>query len=304
MKYEKPNYTQVPNKFIDEEMGTLDPCEILILLVIFRMTIGYHRQSAYISYSTLVKKTGLGRSTLIKWVDLMEKEGKIKVIRVQGQTNLYQITYSENCGEKEDDQFTEIGGVHQTDWGGPPDGRVGVHQTDHIKESKRKPKESLSCPAGAGVKNFEGVFASSESSDEQPEKSEPVSKKALPAKESPSKVNKVDQTALYCKITANKCDWTVLEINEAIEIVEAKTEKVNDVFEFIKGIIGNLRKKRASKEKKVAKKPKIQYCRTFTEEEVPEDIEIVSMAEIWERQKKEKEDALSRHKGGKAESDK
>ena len=63
--FEKPNYTQVPNKFFDEIMCEISyKSELIITMAIIRKTFGWHKGSDKISQSQLSKITGMGRKSV------------------------------------------------------------------------------------------------------------------------------------------------------------------------------------------------------------------------------------------------
>ena len=62
----KPNYTQIPNAYLDKLMYQLSPAENLVMLFIMRKTFGWQKQSDIISYSQIQKGTGLSRPTVSK----------------------------------------------------------------------------------------------------------------------------------------------------------------------------------------------------------------------------------------------
>ena len=58
-KIPQSNYTQVPNVFFDEILEGLNLAETKVLLAIMRKTFGWQKQIDRISYSQIVKMTGL-----------------------------------------------------------------------------------------------------------------------------------------------------------------------------------------------------------------------------------------------------
>lgn len=75
--FEKPNYTQTPNKFFDELMRDLSGSEIKVTLAIIRKTFGFHKQSTRLSLKDLEDMTGLSRQAVIDGANGAEEKGMI-----------------------------------------------------------------------------------------------------------------------------------------------------------------------------------------------------------------------------------
>lgn len=75
-----PNYTQVPNKFIDN-MATLSSSAIVVYVAICRKTIGWHKTVDKVSYSQLGELTGLAVNTLKKGIKELKLCGLIEQSR-------------------------------------------------------------------------------------------------------------------------------------------------------------------------------------------------------------------------------
>ena len=63
--FDKPNYTQIPNRFMDELLATLNNCELRVLLSIMRKTFGWNKERDRISLSQIQKMTGLSHQGVI-----------------------------------------------------------------------------------------------------------------------------------------------------------------------------------------------------------------------------------------------
>ena len=93
------NYTQVPNVFFDEILEGLNLAETKVLLAIMRKTFGWQKQIDRISYSQIVKMTGLSKVSISSGIKSLEKKDIIFVIR-NGQECLYSVkVYSETGKE-------------------------------------------------------------------------------------------------------------------------------------------------------------------------------------------------------------
>ena len=71
-----PRFTQIPNVILDN-LHDLDRTEIAIVMVLCRLTFGFHRHEVKAAYSVLAKKTGLAISTIIRATKRLEEEGWI-----------------------------------------------------------------------------------------------------------------------------------------------------------------------------------------------------------------------------------
>jgi hypothetical protein len=63
--FEKPNYHNTPNEFVDTHLKELSGAETKILNVIFRKTFGFHKDFDYISIAQFVDYTGLSKQSII-----------------------------------------------------------------------------------------------------------------------------------------------------------------------------------------------------------------------------------------------
>jgi phage replication O-like protein O len=98
-KIPQSNYTQVPNVFFDEILEGLNLAETKVLLAIMRKTFGWQKQIDRISYSQIVKMTGLSKVSISSGIKSLEKKDIIFVIR-NGQECLYSVkVYSETGKE-------------------------------------------------------------------------------------------------------------------------------------------------------------------------------------------------------------
>ena len=70
-----PNYTQIPNDYLDTIMQTLSGAENLVILTIMRKTFGWQKKRDRISYRQIAELSGIGSYTTIKkaLVSLTEK---------------------------------------------------------------------------------------------------------------------------------------------------------------------------------------------------------------------------------------
>lgn len=76
MKILPPTYTQVPNVILDN-LYKLDRTEVSLVMVLCRLTFGYHKPDTKASYSVLAKKSGLAISTVMRAAKRLEEKGWI-----------------------------------------------------------------------------------------------------------------------------------------------------------------------------------------------------------------------------------
>ena len=90
-----PNYTQIPNEFI-EAMSIYSDVEFRVLMVICRKTFGFHKAQDRISFSQLEKITGCSRSALQKAIKRLIEIGDVAKART-AQGNVYELVISEGA---------------------------------------------------------------------------------------------------------------------------------------------------------------------------------------------------------------
>jgi phage replication O-like protein O len=96
---QKPNYTQIPNVYFDSIMQTLNGSENLVFLAIMRKTFGWRKKKDRISYSQIMKMTGLAKSTTASSLKKLEDEGLISAERT-GQNITYFVNVEETAVPK------------------------------------------------------------------------------------------------------------------------------------------------------------------------------------------------------------
>ena len=77
MSLPKINHTQVSNAFIDNWLMKCTPAETKCFLVIARLTIGWHKETADISLSELERRTGMSRHTVYDATEKLAEKGLI-----------------------------------------------------------------------------------------------------------------------------------------------------------------------------------------------------------------------------------
>ena len=90
---EVPNHTQIPNVIIDQHMSELSHAQFKVLMAICRKTIGWHKQSDYISISQIVELTGVSNKTVVGAIKQLEKKGFIVTQKTKHATTLITINY-------------------------------------------------------------------------------------------------------------------------------------------------------------------------------------------------------------------
>lgn len=90
---EVPNHTQIPNIIIDRHMAELSHAQFKVLMAICRKTIGWHKQSDYISISQIVELAGVSNKTVVGAIKQLEKKGFIVTQKTNRSTTLITINY-------------------------------------------------------------------------------------------------------------------------------------------------------------------------------------------------------------------
>lgn len=75
-----PNHTQTPNALFDELMRDMSEAELKVTLAVIRKTLGYHKQQDPISWSQIMKMTGLSRGATQTGIDLALERGLIEIV--------------------------------------------------------------------------------------------------------------------------------------------------------------------------------------------------------------------------------
>jgi len=91
---QKPNYTQIPNIYFDSIMQELNGSENLVFLAIMRKTFGWRKKKDRISYSQIMKMTGLAKSTTAIAIKNLEEKNLI-VSEKKGQSVSYFVNVTD-----------------------------------------------------------------------------------------------------------------------------------------------------------------------------------------------------------------
>lgn len=84
-------FTAVPNLILDSCTKLFTPAEFMILMVIIRKTIGWHKSVDTISLSQFMKYTSLSRNTCIKVLKKLTEDGFIKGLSVNRNGTIYRL---------------------------------------------------------------------------------------------------------------------------------------------------------------------------------------------------------------------
>ena len=94
----KINHTQLSNDFIDNCMSELSGGACKVFIAISRKTIGWHKETDYISLSQIMKLTGMSNRGVLNSIKELEENELILVRRTKTElnrkyTNSYTINY-------------------------------------------------------------------------------------------------------------------------------------------------------------------------------------------------------------------
>jgi DNA-binding transcriptional regulator YhcF (GntR family) len=101
MKILPPRYTQVPNEILDN-LHNLDRTEIALVMVLCRLTFGFHRHEVKASYALLAKKSGLAISTVMRATKRLEDLGFITHALNSNRAAVWSINVKEEEGTPEE----------------------------------------------------------------------------------------------------------------------------------------------------------------------------------------------------------
>ena len=94
MAFEKPNYTQTPNLFLDRHLPEIKSlAELKVTLVVLRNTLGWHAKETELTITRLIAMTGLSNRHVIRGTTLALERGTIKrrsLKTATGQTYAYE----------------------------------------------------------------------------------------------------------------------------------------------------------------------------------------------------------------------
>lgn len=92
-------YTQIPNYIIDEWMSNMKSSSFKVLMVICRKTLGWQKESDYISQSQIMEITGLSKNAVIRALAELKDKELINVIERQGITTNYTLNLTSSKTE-------------------------------------------------------------------------------------------------------------------------------------------------------------------------------------------------------------
>ena len=144
--FETPNYTQVPNVFLDDMISEMGEAELRVALVIMRETFGWHRESKQMSLSYLQQATGMSRPGVISGINSGIERGVFERTP-NGSSYTYTLVIAPNDTESASKRSLPevVNEVYQTSKRSLPE---VVNEVDYIQiKSKERSKESGSSAA-------------------------------------------------------------------------------------------------------------------------------------------------------------
>ncbi len=101
----EPNYTQIPNEFLDNIMPTLSGAENVVFLVIMRKTFGWHKKKDKISYSQIREGSGISSNTTIQTaLKKLQEKGLIFIVK-EKKGITYEVNITETVNEENEDLY-------------------------------------------------------------------------------------------------------------------------------------------------------------------------------------------------------
>ena len=84
-------FTQIPNVIIDEWMKNMNASSFTVLMVICRKTLGWQKESDYVSQSQIMEFTGLSKNSVIRALKELKDKELINAIEKPGITTNYTL---------------------------------------------------------------------------------------------------------------------------------------------------------------------------------------------------------------------
>lgn len=101
------SFTAVPNIILDSCSRFLSPAEFMILMLIIRKTVGWHKSIDTISLTQFMKCTNLSRNTCIKVLKKLIKDGFITALTVNHSGTIYRLEPIERIQEIVDSKIRD-----------------------------------------------------------------------------------------------------------------------------------------------------------------------------------------------------
>lgn len=79
-------FTQIPNEIFDKYLGELTSSEFSVLMAIIRKTWGWNKTEDRISVSQLISMTSLGKNTVIRCLESLQKKKLISTKKRHNRT--------------------------------------------------------------------------------------------------------------------------------------------------------------------------------------------------------------------------
>jgi phage replication O-like protein O len=224
MRFNSPNFTQIPNDFLETCLPELGEVELKVLLVIMRKTFGYHKKRDQISLSQLQKYTGSSATNILLAVKCLIEKGVITKY-TEGpagkQVTLYELVVHEDSNNSYPSQI--ISTPPNNLLAPPPDKLLG-ETPDNLSVTKEKLQKE--------------------------KQHKEISKQLVVVVEEKRAFTKDD--AFFASSKFRK-DWTAEEIENAYETFLSSKSEIQDPTAYIEGIINK---------KRTLKQNKAQSCQT------------------------------------------
>lgn len=94
MNIDTPNYSQIPNEFLDKWMPHLGDAELRVILAVMRLTFGFHRQTVRASITTIHEMTGLSRQGVMNGGAAAQEHGILEK-QTDGGVTIWKIVFSD-----------------------------------------------------------------------------------------------------------------------------------------------------------------------------------------------------------------
>mgnify|MGYP006427012225 CR=1 FL=1 len=171
MSYDQPNYTQIPNRLLDEHMPDMGLAELKVVLVVCRQTFGWQKRKDRLSLSQIAEKAGLSRRGTVDGIqDAMERG----VLDREKSGNSYKYFVCVSAPSSDAESPEVVKQSHQNSEAASPEVVKQSHQGSEagspqmVKElhTQKKGKKKESSSSGRRARALESVSVPNRSPEE------------------------------------------------------------------------------------------------------------------------------------------
>lgn len=149
MAFELPQWTQMPNRLIDELLPDIKSlAELKVVLIVIRSTVGYHEEEEQLSLKDLCDRGGMVRNSAIEGVKRALASGTI-VRRVEGEPGAQKVHYTLNLAPSANSALGRVAASANSELGASADLALGP-DTRVQDSAERKTERNTPFPPQEG----------------------------------------------------------------------------------------------------------------------------------------------------------